>query len=126
MNQSTDRRPTDAELEVLRILWKRGPSTVRQLHDDVRREVGYTTTLKTVQIMTQKGLVNRSAKRPHIYTATDSKDSVQSSMIRDLIDRAFQGSAATLVMRALANESESPEELEKIFQMIDEVRRKQS
>ncbi len=109
--------PTKAELEILRILWTRGPSTVRAVHDELqaRRSTGYTTVLKLMQIMAEKGLVDRDeSQRSHIYRARISEEKVQTTMTRDLMDRAFGGSASQLVMRALAAEPTSAEELDEI------------
>src|SRR5215471_20111882 len=89
-------RPTDAELAILRILWERGPSTVRQVHDQLARDrsAAYTTALKLLQIMTEKGLVERDEReRTHVYKAKLSEDQTQRQLVRDLLDRAFGGSA---------------------------------
>lgn len=115
-------RPTDAELSILRILWERGPSTVRQVHDVLSRErpTAYTTALKLLQIMTEKGLVRRDeTDRTHIYQARLSEEQTQRQLIRDLLDRAFGGSASKLVMQALAARRASPEELGEIRKLIE-------
>lgn len=115
-------RPTDAELAILRVLWERGPSTVRQVHDVLLRErpTAYTTALKLLQIMTEKGLVRRDeTDRTHIYHARLSEEQTQRQLVRDLLDRAFGGSASKLVMQALAARRATPEELGEIRKMIE-------
>src|SRR5262249_19993125 len=107
------RKPTDAELAILRVLWSRGPSTVRQVADGLDRNAGYTTILKLLQIMTEKGLVVRDeSARTHVYDAAFSEDQTQRQLVADLLDRAFGGSAAKLVMQALASKKTSPAELD--------------
>ncbi|HET9263746.1 MAG TPA: BlaI/MecI/CopY family transcriptional regulator [Vicinamibacterales bacterium] len=115
-------RPTDAELAILRVLWARGPSTVRQVHEVLSRErpAAYTTALKLLQIMTDKGLVSRDERdRSHVYQARLTEAQTQRQLVRDLLDRAFGGSAAKLVMQALAAKRASPEELLEIRRLID-------
>jgi len=119
-------RPTDSELAILRVLWERGPSTVRQVHEAMAdtRDTGYTTTLKLMQIMADKGLVSRNEEsRTHIYAASAGEEQTQHQLVKDLVDRAFGGSAATLVMRALSANT-SDEELQEIRQLIDDYREK--
>jgi predicted transcriptional regulator len=108
--------PTRAELAILRVLWRRGPSTVRQVHEALAGEAkGYTTVLKLMQIMADKGLVDRDeSRRSHIYHPRVAEADVQTAMTRDLMDRAFGGSASQLVMRALSAEPTSAEELDEI------------
>jgi predicted transcriptional regulator len=121
----TPPRPTEAELEILRALWERGPSTVRQVHEAIAaaRETGYTTTLKLMQIMADKGLVTRDeSSRTHIYTPRVSQESTQRQLVTDLVTRAFGGSAAELVLRALSSHTASDEELAEIRKLIDEER----
>ena len=118
-------RPTDAELAILRILWERGPSTVRQVHDVLGRErpTAYTTALKLLQIMTEKGLVDRDERdRTHIYRARSSEEQTQRQLVRDLVDRAFGGSATKLVLQALASKRASAEELKEIRQILDSAK----
>lgn len=118
-------RPTDAELAILRVLWGRGPSTVRQVHEVLGRErpAAYTTALKLLQIMTEKGLVERDDRdRTHVYRARLSEEQTQRQLVRDLVDRAFGGSASKLVMQALASRRASPDELREIRQAIDSAR----
>lgn len=120
-------RPTDAELAILQVLWDRGPSTVRQVFEALAdaRETGYTTTLKLMQIMAEKGLVKRDeSARTHVYAARISRDKTQQHLVRDLLDRAFGGSAATLVMQALSSHPTSPEERRDIERLIAEYREK--
>src|SRR3954467_9954300 len=117
MNRTPAPRPTDAELAILRILWERGPSTVRQVHDILGRErqAGYTTSLKLLQIMTEKGLVERDERdRTHIYRARASEEQTQRQLIRDLVDRAFGGSSSKLALQALAARRASADELRDI------------
>jgi len=125
MPRSTAPRPTDAELAILRILWDRGPSTVRQVHDILGRErpAAYTTALKLLQIMIEKGLVERDERdRTHIYRARLSEETTQRQLVRDLVDRAFGGSSMKLVMQALATRRASPDELRDIRKAIDGAR----
>jgi predicted transcriptional regulator len=115
------RRPTDAELAILRVLWTRGPSTVRQVTDALGRDTGYTTALKLLQIMTEKGLVARDeSERTHVYEPAFSEDETQRHLVADLLDRAFDGSAAKLVLQALATDKATPAELAAIRRMLDQ------
>lgn len=121
-------RPTDAELAILRVLWDRGPSTVRQVHEALAgtRDTGYTTTLKLMQIMAEKGLVDRNeTNRTHVYSAKAGQEQTQRVLVKDLVDRAFGGSAAALVLRALAEDT-SDDELQEIRRLIDDYREKRS
>jgi predicted transcriptional regulator len=125
MTRPSTPRPTDAELAILRILWDRGPSTVRQVHDilGLERTAAYTTALKLLQIMTEKGLVERDERdRTHIYRARLSEETTQRQLVRDLVDRAFGGSSTKLVMQALATKRASAEELREIRKAIDGAR----
>ena len=125
MNRTPAPRPTDAELAILRILWDRGPSTVRQVHEILGRErqAAYTTALKLLQIMTEKGLVERDERdRTHIYRARLSEETTQRQLVRDLVDRAFAGSSSKLVLQALASKRASAEELRDIRKAIDGAR----
>jgi len=113
------RKPTDAELGILRVLWSRGPSTVRQVAETLGREAGYTTVLKLLQIMTEKRLVVRDeAERTHVYEAAYTQDQTQRQLVTDLLDRVFDGSAAQLVLQALATNKTSPEELDEIRKLL--------
>jgi predicted transcriptional regulator len=120
-------RPTDSELAILTILWERGPSTVRQVHEALAgtRDTGYTTTLKLMQIMAEKGLVTRNeSARTHVYAAMASEEQTQRQLVKDLVDRAFGGSAAALVLQALNAEGATPAELREIRKLIDDYREK--
>src|ERR687893_987937 len=122
MPKPTTPKPTDAELAILRVLWERGPSTVRQVHDVLLRErpTAYTTALKLLQIMTEKGLVRRDeTDRTHVYYPRLSEEQTQRQLVRDLPDRAFGGSASKLVMQALAARRASPDELNEIRKLIE-------
>jgi len=113
------RKPTDAELAILRILWTRGPSTVRDVAIEMGREGAYTTVLKLLQIMTDKQLVRRNeSARTHIYEAAHSEERMQQHLVADLLDRAFDGSAATLVMRALSAKKTSAKDLADIRKLL--------
>jgi len=114
--------PTAAELEILRVLWDRGPTTVRDVHEALYGDAGasYTTSLKLLQIMTEKGLVERDERgHSHIYRAKKSEEHTQRLIVRDLLDRAFGGSASKLVMQALSARRATPEELGEIRKLID-------
>ncbi len=114
------RKPTDAELGILRVLWTRGPSTVREVAEAMGRTAGYTTVLKLLQIMTEKRLVARDeSARTHVYKAAYTEDQTQRHLVSDLMARAFDGSAAKLVLQALETGKASPEELEQIRRLID-------
>jgi BlaI family penicillinase repressor len=117
-------RPTPAELEILRILWKRGASTVREVQEALEQErpTGYTTVLKTLQIMTDKGLVTRDeTARAHVYVATAPEQETQQQLVHDLLDRAFGGSATKMVMQALSSAKTSPAELARIRELLDRL-----
>jgi len=119
-------RPTPAELEILGVLWSRGPSTVREVHDTLgpERGAGYTTVLKLMQIMSEKGLVTRDeSARAHVYSARAPQARTQRELVRDLVDRAFGGSAARLVLQALSGRRASAEEIERIRRLLDEIER---
>jgi predicted transcriptional regulator len=117
------RKPTDAELAILRVLWTRGASTVREVAEALGREAGYTTVLKLLQIMTEKKLVVRDeSARTHVYQAACSEDQTQRQLVSDLISRAFEGSAAKLVLQALASGQASAEELDEIRTLLDSQR----
>ena len=119
----TPPKPTDAELAILRVLWELGPSTVRQVQETLEKDrpTGYTTALKMLQIMTEKGLVQRNAtERTHVYWARRSEQQTQRQLVGDLLERAFDGSAARLVMQALATRRATPEELAEIRRLLDQ------
>lgn len=114
--------PTRAELEILQLVWEHGPSTVRQIHDELsrRRKTGYTTTLKLMQIMAQKGLLQRDeSTRTHLYRDAQPREKTQRQLVTTLIQRAFDGSAAGLVMQALSAQKTSAEELAEIRRLLD-------
>ncbi len=119
----SDIKPTEAELTLLNILWKMGPATVRQIHECVSQtqKTGYTTVLKILQIMHEKALVIRDeTNRAHVYAPANSEMVTQSSLLKDLVSKAFGGSTSKLVMRALDN-STSKEEIEDIRQLLNEL-----
>src|SRR5256885_359140 len=114
-------RPTDSELAILRVLWERGPSTVREVNESLSGS-GYTTVLKMLQIMTDKGLVVRDeSERAHVYTARVSEQRTQRQLLADLMDRAFGGSPAKLVMQALSGRKASSEDLNAIRDLLDQL-----
>lgn len=122
-------RPTDTELAILQVLWEDGASTVRQVHERlaVTRETGYTTTLKLMQIMADKGLVTRDeSARTHVYEARLPRDETQQQLVTDLVDRAFGGSAAALVMQALSSHPASAEEIIEIQRLIGEYKKERT
>jgi len=116
--------PTDAELDLLKVLWKHGPCTVNQVHALLKDHPprGYTTILKLLQIMTEKGLVDRDEKvRAHVYRAIASDTQVRRNLVKRLLTRAFDNSASRLVAQALAARPVSPEELAEIRLMLDKI-----
>ena len=122
--KTTTPRPTDAELAILGVLWERGPSTVREVHDALSstQDSGYTTVLKLLQIMIDKGLVVRDeTERAHVYEARLSEQRTQRQLLGDLMDRAFGGSPAKLVMQALSGRKASSEELHDIRRLLDQI-----
>ena len=121
-------RPTNAELAILRVLWQRGSGTVREVHEAAARDeqVGYTTTLKLLQIMVEKGLAGRTEEgRLHRYWPRVSESDTQRRMVADLVERVFGGSTEGLVMKALSSKRATPDELERIRQLIDEAKSQQ-
>jgi len=117
------RKPTESELAILRVLWSRGPSTVREVHDTLaaRRSVAYTTTLKTLQVMTEKGLTLRETDRgQHLYRPRLAEDETQRRLLVDLLDRAFGGSTTKLIVQALASRRASPAELQEIRRLLNQ------
>lgn len=120
----TDPAPTDAELELLKVLWQRGPSTVREVLEHLERDIGYTTVLKLFQIMHGKGLVERDeSARSHRYSPAHARNDVEGGMLRDLARRLFEGSTQQLVQAALAHEEVGADELVEIERMIRSARR---
>lgn len=121
------RRPTDAELEILTVLWSRGPSTVRTVHDVIakRRPAQYTTVLKQLQIMDEKGLVRRDGSgRAHVYQASQPREATQSQLAGDLLDRAFAGSASSLMLGALSARKASKKDLAELRELLDDYERR--
>jgi BlaI family penicillinase repressor len=117
--------PTDAELDILAVLWRLGPATVREVHEALAKDSGYTTTLKQMQLMMEKGLVTRSERfRSHVYEARAPKEQTQEQIAGDLLRRAFDGSARNLVMGALSAKPASAEDLAEIRAMLDRFAKK--
>ncbi len=124
MSNKTIQQPTDSELEILRILWEKGPSTVRFVNEqlNLNRRVGYTTTLKIMQIMTDKKLVIRNENaRSHVYYAAFEEKDIQNRLINKILDTAFGGSASQLVLQILGNHNASREELEEIRKLLSKL-----
>ena len=127
MKKASRINPTPAELEILQILWSRGPSTVREIHDVLAKEkdVGYTSALKLLQIMTTKGLVTRTEdQRAHVYEATQPADKTKQQFAADVLQRVFRGSASQLMQHVLSGRRGSKKEIEEIRRMLDEYERK--
>ncbi len=125
--RTNPQRPTDAELEILQVLWQRGASTVRQVFDVLseKRELAYTTVLKMLQIMFEKGLVLRDeTDRSHSYSAARPQAEVQKALVTDLVERAFGGSAEQFLMSAMGSTSATADELTRIRALLDEARKK--
>ncbi|MCB9755795.1 MAG: BlaI/MecI/CopY family transcriptional regulator [Myxococcales bacterium] len=126
MDSETPPRPTDAEIAILRVLWARGAATVREVHEALKGErgTGYTTVLKLMQIMTEKGLVERDvSRRSHVYRARVGETETQDQLVDDLVLKAFGGSATRLVMRALKTAETSREELESLRSLLNSLAR---
>lgn len=124
MKENNIPKPTEAELEILQILWQQGPCTVRAVHEKLaeKRDIGYTTTLKNMQNMAQKGMLNRDEKsRSHIYGARLKQQETQKMLLDRFLDNAFGGSAMNLVMQALGNRKTSTEELNQIKALIKKL-----
>ena len=122
-------KPTDSELEILQILWQKGSCTVREVNEilssEREGEVGYTTTLKLMQIMHEKGMVERdTSSRTHVYKALLNPDSTRRTILNKVIDTVFNGSASQLVMQALSNRKSSKEEIEEIKRYLDQLDKK--
>jgi len=119
-------KPTESELEILQILWQRGIATVREVHEELgkTKDVGYTTTLKLMQIMHEKGLVRRDeSMRTHIYQPAVNKEKTQKHLLEKMIDSLFGGSSTQLVLQALGEHKSNPEELEKIQALLDNLKK---
>jgi BlaI family transcriptional regulator, penicillinase repressor len=126
MAKSSKPRPTDAELSILRVLWTRGPSTVRDVQESLSKtkKAGYTTVLKFLQIMAEKGLVKRDdTPYAHVYEARMPQEQTQRKLLADLLDRVFDGSMSRLVMQALATKRATPEELAEIRKILKQYER---
>src|SRR5689334_23077779 len=120
-------KPTESELEILQILWTKGTATVRDVHEELikTKDAGYTTTLKLMQIMHEKGLVKRDdSMRTHVYQAAVNKERTQKHMLSKMIDSLFGGSPTQLVIQALGEHKASPEELEKIQALLNDLKQK--
>ncbi len=121
-------KPTDTECTILNAIWLRGSATVRQIYEDLMptHGMGHTTVLKFMQIMTEKGLLNRdSSVRPQVFSAAQSQTQTQKKLVRDLLDRAFGGTPGNLALQALSMRKSTPEELEQIRSLLDTLERKQ-
>ena len=119
-------KPTESELEILQVLWQKGKATVREVHDELSRsrDIGYTTALKLLQIMYEKGLVTRDdSSKTHIYQAAVSREKTQKQMVGKMISTLFSGSPSELVMQALGNHKASEEELDEIQKLLDNLRK---
>lgn len=115
-------KPTDAELELLGVMWSLGPTTVRKIHESSSKETGYTTTLKMLQKMTAKGLVSRDeSQKSHIYSVMHAAETTQRQLVRHLLKLAFDGSPGKLVMQALSEQRATPEELAEIRCLLDQL-----
>jgi len=127
MSTSSTPKPTASELEILQILWERGPSTVREVHEALseKRPIGYTSVLKFMQIMTAKGTVRRNEQqRAHVYEAVQPAEKTKRQLALDVLQRVFDGSASDLMMHALAGHKTSKEELEELRRLLNEYERK--
>lgn len=125
MAKQLSNRPTESELEILQVLWQRGKATVREVHEDLaaKKDAGYTTTLKLLQIMHDKGLVSRDdSSKTHIYRPNVSKEKTQQQMVGKMMNTLFEGSASQLVMRALGTAKPSKEELDEIQRLLDSMK----
>lgn len=121
-------KPTEAELEILQVLWQHGPSTVRFINDKLseQREVGYTTTLKLMQIMLEKGiLVRNTDSKIHVYRAVVGESDTQQQLLDKFVEATFRGAAMKMVMQALGNHKTSPAELDEIKALIDKIEKEQ-
>ncbi len=128
MTRKKESGPTEREIEILKILWQRGPSTVRQVNEvmNARQQTGYTTTLKLMQIMVDKGLISRDDSQfKHLFEAAVSEESTQKQLVGNLLERVFSGSTEKLVMRALSAKKISKRDLGKIRELIERMEEKQ-
>ncbi|MGH9468024.1 MAG: BlaI/MecI/CopY family transcriptional regulator [Terriglobales bacterium] len=114
-------RPTESELAILRVLWSRGPSTVREVQSELGADTGYTTALKLLQIMAEKGLVERDEQnRAHVYRARREREHTERQLVGDLLDRAFGGSATRMMMHLLSSGEASPDEIAELRRLLDQ------
>ena len=123
MSQDTPQKPTASELEILRVLWTRGPSTVREVYEALREQksLGYTTVLKLLQIMTAKGTVRRNEEqRAHVYEACQPAEETKRQLVGDVLHRVFEGSASELMIHALEGRRTSKKELDELRRLLDE------
>jgi len=123
MTNEQPQKPTASELEILRVLWERGPSTVREVHEALRekKDLGYTTVLKLLQIMTAKGTVRRNEEqRAHVYEACHPATETKRQLVGDVLQRVFEGSASELMIHALEGRRTSKEELDELRRLLDE------
>lgn len=124
MKEKNKPNPTPSELEILQFIWKNGPSTVKMIHEELakHRDVVYTTTLKTMQVMCERGMLTREAKgRKHIYHAAIEEDATQDQLLDRFLDKTFSGSSMRLVMKALGNYKTSKKDLEELKKYIDDI-----
>jgi len=124
MNLKKAHRPTESELEILQVLWEKGPSTVREVNAilNEKREVGYTTSLKIMQIMTEKGLVTRNTdSRTHIYQSAVRENATQTNLLDSFIEKTYRGSAMQMVMQVLGNKKASPDEISELKKLIKDL-----
>lgn len=117
-------KPTEGEMEILQVLWQKGNATVREVHEALnKKDSGYTTTLKLMQILHEKGMVERNTnQKTHIYKALVSQDKTEKQLVNKMIDNVFNGSAARLVMQALGNHSASADEIDEIKKYLDSLK----
>lgn len=119
-------KPTESELEILQVLWKKTTATVRDVHEELakHKDVGYTTTLKLMQIMHEKGIVKRDASlRTHVYQSAVNRENTQKRLLNKMIDNLFGGSTTQLVLQALGENKATPEEIEKIQRLLNNLKR---
>ena len=129
MSRPKSSKPTDAELSILKVLWRKGPSTVRDVQEalSVERRTGYTTALKLLQIMTGKGLVHRDeTSRAHVYQPSSSEEETQQQIVGDLLDRVFGGSAMKLVLHSLTSQQATPQGIQQIREMLTKLEQEQA
>lgn len=125
MSRTSSSKPTESELEILQVLWQKGKATVREVHEALSdlKDAGYTTTLKLMQIMHEKGLVTRDdSSKTHIYQANVSKDKTQQTIVGKMINTLFEGSASQLMMQAFGNKKPSKKEIEEIQKLLDQLK----